>query len=364
MHGRKKAIKKTHDKLQTRPPWAKAHAQSKMQNVLETLPVIVAATAILAVVTIFNHVLSPISSWMKREWGRWIRPANVSRDEVVAHQAAMQLAIRGGMKMASIKRDFLCLPLLRRVYDEAPDDVFELIVSECCDFGDDGCGRGGLNAFRLANKRLKQVVESCTTMLTNRQKEDGPDSLPIPIIQRCRRIEVIRCLSHNLRSLEGCLDGLKGLVIGRAPHLSDISPLASCIMMDTLFIEDSSITDISVVVSIPLLNTFTCQKRGLGRPSIKDLSPLSSCTRLKMLLLGGNYEIKDLSPLSVCTNLEELEICGIRPETSLLPLASCTRLKELKCRPDAINLNELMIRRPDLIIYHPTLYKQLVDAYT
>ena len=68
-----------------------------------------------------------------------------------------------------MQRDFEHLHLLRQVYHEAPDDVFELIVSKSSDIY---C-RGGLNAFRLANKRLKRVVESCTTKLTNLQIEDG-----------------------------------------------------------------------------------------------------------------------------------------------------------------------------------------------
>ena len=85
--------------------------------------------------------------------------------------------------------------LLPSFYHEAPDDVFEfeLIVLKCLRYMmlevyDDIWGMGGLNSFRLANNRLKQVIESCTTRLTNRQEEDGPDLLPIPIIQRCRRI--------------------------------------------------------------------------------------------------------------------------------------------------------------------------------
>ena len=76
-------------------------------------------------------------------------------------------------------------------------------------------------------------------------KEDGPESLPIPIIQRCKRVDWIRCKNRNLRSLDGCPDGLKGIFIGSAPHLSDLSPLASCSMMEELLIiQDSSITDI------------------------------------------------------------------------------------------------------------------------
>ena len=292
-----------------------------------------------------------------------------------------------------MQRDFEHLPLLRQVYHEAPDDVFELIVSKCSDVYDHGWGWGGLNAFRLANKRLKRVVESCTTVLANRQYEDGPDSLPIPSIQRCGRIEKIVCYSSNLRSLEGRPDGLKRLWIGYATHLSNLSPLASCLMMKSLVIWDSSITDITVVSSMPLLGEFTCRKAA-GGPSIKDLSPLFSCPRLKELDLCGNSELKDLSPLSACTDLESLDISscplitslhplsnqsnlkilgcshcplitsldslstllnlktldcyGIDPQTSLLPLASCIGLKQLRCSPYVVDLEELMRRRPQL----------------
>ena len=88
-----------------------------------------------------------------------------------------------------MQRDFERLPLLRQFYHEAPDDVFELIVSICRD----------VNAFRLVNKRFKQIVESCTTKLTNlhQQRDLGPESLPVTLMsdafdQRCRRIEEVR----------------------------------------------------------------------------------------------------------------------------------------------------------------------------
>ena len=268
---------------------------------------------------------------------------------------------------------------LARIYHEAPDDVFELIVSKCRKIVVYRWELGGLNAFRLANKRCKQAVESCTTSLMNRLEEDGPDSLPIPIIQRCRRINTIRCESHNLRSLEGCPNGLKKLEIVNAPHLSDLSPLASCSMMESLEIHYSSITDISVVSSMPLIEVFACPK-DLERPSIDDLSPLSSCPRLKILNLWGNDELMDLSPLSACLALEDIDIydcpfitslaplsnlknlyrlyCrGIDPLTSLLPLVSCTGLKELTCEEDTLDLEELMRRRPELMIDALYMYR-------
>jgi hypothetical protein len=92
-------------------------------------------------------------------------------------------------------------------------------------------------------------------------------------MQRFRRIEKLTCS-----------DGLKKLLIGNASHLSDLSPLASCSMMVISEILDSCIVDIP-------LEVFICRKR----PSIKDLSPLAACPRLKKLDLWGNGGIKDLS---------------------------------------------------------------------
>ena len=332
--------------------------------------------------------------------------------------------------LVAMQRDFEHLYLLRQVYHEAPHDVFELIVSKCSELDVIKRSwvlpsRGGLNAFRLANKRLKQVVESCTTKISNYQdvyriiRMYGPDSLPMPMLQRCRRIEHIRCEGRNLRSLEGCPNGLKRLWIGDAPHIIDLSPLASCSMMESLWISNSSISDISVVASMPHLDEFGCQKRGQGRPSIKDLSPLSSCTRLKQLSLNGNTGLKDLFPLSACLGLEKLDLTncslltctvmaplstlqnlqdlgcsncplissleplsrnlnleflrfgncplissldslsslkklksihcpGINPQTSLLPLAACNGLESVWCLYNAVDLDELRSRRPDI----------------
>ena len=269
-------------------------------------------------------------------------------------------------------RDHGRLLFLREVFYEAPD-VFELTVAKLSRSD----GEGGLNAFRLVDQRCKRLVESCTTKLTNLRLNS--DSLP-RFIQRCRRIEEIRCGGDNLISLEGCPDGLKWLSIHFAPHLTDLSPLASCSVMESLTIAGSSVTDISVVSSMPLLEVFICEKNA-GRPWIKDLSPLSSCHRLKNLGLSGNTELKDISPLSECTTLETLDISfcplitslaplsqfillnsalknlktircqGIDPQTSLLPLASCPGLVEVLCSPNAIDIEELKKRRPDIKIY-------------
>ena len=275
-------------------------------------------------------------------------------------------------KLTAMQKDVERLPRLSQVYHEAPDDVFELIVSKCSDVDEHGWGRGGLNALRLANNRCKKVAESCTTKLTNLQREDGPFSLPVSMIERCVRVEEIRCDSYNLRSLEGCPDGMTRLLIGDAPHLSDLSPLSSCSRLESLDIEDSSVTDISVVSLMPRLKELVCCKAVEGRPSIKDLSPLTACPNLRKLWVRGN-EVKELSFLSSFTALEDLGVTdcplitslaplsnlkglqrlrcrGIHPRTSLLPLASCTGLVELRCQYEAVDLEELRRRRPELKI--------------
>ena len=182
----------------------------------------------------------------------------------------------------------------------------------------------------------------------------------------------MRCYYRNLRSLNGCPHGLKQLLTGVAPHLSDISAVASCSMMESFQIPSSSITDISVVASMPLLKVFGCEKDP-DRPSIEDLSPLKSCPGLISLNVSGNRELQDLSPLSACKaleriyisrcplitslaplsklkNLKEIYCSGIGPQTSLLPLVSCAGLKYLSCSEDVLDLEDLRRSRPDLTV--------------
>ncbi|MCK5834072.1 leucine-rich repeat protein, partial [bacterium] len=65
---------------------------------------------------------------------------------------------------------------------------------------------------------------------------------------------------------------------------------------------------------------------------IIDLSPLASCTNLRLLNLRNNgLSIGiDLSPLASCANLEEIDLCcNELTSIGLSPLASCTNLKAL-----------------------------------
>ena len=83
---------------------------------------------------------------------------------------------------------------------------------------------------------------------------------------------------------------------------------------------------------------------------LNDLSPLSACTAIELLLIDNCPLITSLAPLSALLNLKELCCNFIDPQTSILPLASCTGLKRLYCDFDAVDLKELRRRRLDLKI--------------
>ena len=153
----------------------------------------------------------------------------------------------------------------RRLYHEAPDDVFEMFVTTLSDVDQTGKGKGGLNVLRLVSKRCMQVVESVATRLTI---ESYVETLPVASMKRCIKIQHIRFngrgrqhkLKSNLRSLVGCPDGLKSLHIAYGSSLESLEPLSVCKELETLHIVYAT--------------------------EISDLSPLSACTRLKKLVLS------------------------------------------------------------------------------
>ena len=282
---------------------------------------------------------------------------NITEAVLAAHEAAMQAFENEERQLSSLMEANEAVGLPARVYHEAPDDIIEHIISTFSDMGEYGGGKEGMNALRLVSKRLMHGVEACATRITN--YSHGLESLPIALLKRCKRIEQIGCRSMNLISLEGCPAGLKSLCIAIGPRLqsleplsvciglesleirlayliSDLSPLVTCTKLKKLCINDSQVTDISALASMPLLEEFNMSKEDEDLDlydeegtSVSDLSPLSHCSNLKELHIGGNRDIKDLSPLSQCTQLENLDMWGLIQITDLKPLSVLTNLKDL-----------------------------------
>ena len=111
----------------------------------------------------------------------------LSCEEIAEHEATMQAAITALL----LKREQTIF--LRRIYHEAPNDVFELIIMQFSDVDE----TGGMNVLRRVCKRLMRVVESCATRLTY-QSNNGQESFPLTrvALRRCHRIEYIICNSY------------------------------------------------------------------------------------------------------------------------------------------------------------------------
>ena len=263
---------------------------------------------------------------------------------VKRHEAAMQamkdnqvsemksLIKRNEEEISAAMQEFETKVAARRLYHEAPNDVFELFVM-CFPDADEVemWGKGGLNVLRLVSKRCMQVAESLATRLTSKV---AVKKITSAVMKRCKRIEHIRCDGHYLVSLDMCPDVLiKSLIIDRGDRLkdldhlsickeletlqiyvsnfSDLSPLSACTRLKRLSLTHSRVSDLTSLSSLPLLEELDLSS-GQVFSQFKDLSPLLLCKRLRKLNIGRNRDIsmKELGSLSQCPDLEELSIYG------------------------------------------------------
>ena len=308
------------------------------------------------------------------------------------------------MRKAYVMQAWKLKVVARRIYHQGPPDLLEVIIRHCKETPWPWMSMW--NELRLVSKRCKQAVHAMSTKLRFIPVSRPPSSVSLPgALKGCNKIESITFDypygEPIFTSLEGCPASLKELRVAlswefyKRLKLSDLSPLSSCAMLEKVTLTGTSIKDLSPLASCPNLKDVnlcgnselndlsplsSCamlEKVALADTSITNLSPLASCPKLKDVNLCGNRELNDLSPLSACSALEDLDIClcplitslaplstlqhlkrlqsiNIHPETSLLPLASCTGLKELWCNPNAVELDEIMRRRPQMKVCHPS----------
>ena len=149
-------------------------------------------------------------------------------------------------------------------------------------------------------------------------------------------IEHIKCSSRNLKSLEGCPNGLKSLDMYGYSLLS-LEPFRGFTELESLVISNPCrISDLS-----PLASCTKIKKLTIGSSRVSDLSLLSSMSLLEELVICFCDRIKSLDPLSGLMNLRKINCQGIDPQTSLLPLASCTGLDDLWFSRNAVDLELL-----------------------
>ena len=241
---------------------------------------------------------------------------------------------------------------------DLPDDLRRIIaILAKSNEWERGRGTGNLNVLRLVSKGHQEVVELRTTSLTYR--EYGQVVLPLDLLSRCKGLLSLNLWS-GLRSLDGLslhCPGLKrlclsqgGLIDDLKPlsklealellrispasnitwRISDLDPLASCtrlkkVQLPKLAEGKASSISISALASLVNLEVFECPMR--HESSIEDLSPLSRCSRIKVLDITGGNSAVDLTPLS---SLKELEELHIGQSISLSPLSCCTSLHTIE----------------------------------
>ena len=110
----------------------------------------------------------------------------------------------------------------------------------------------------------------------------------------------------------------------------DLTPLSSCTSLQNLFLGGNQLTSLDLT---PLATCINLRVLDLGSNQLQsvDLTPLNSCSNLQQLHLGFNQlKTIDLTPLSSCQNLQILYLRGNQFQTiDLTPISSCINLSYL-----------------------------------
>ena len=121
--------------------------------------------------------------------------------------------------------------------------------------------------------------------------------------------------------LQRVLD-VQTLEIGTEYPISNLEPLAGCMWLERLTINNQNVRDIAPLANKEYLVELNMQNNPIG-----SLKPIESSTMLELLNIE-NTQIDDLGPLSKMNNLVTLNASGT-PVKSLKPLSNLLRLENL-----------------------------------
>src|SRR5579872_407062 len=113
-------------------------------------------------------------------------------------------------------------------------------------------------------------------------------------------------------------------VLSLESHTKDIATLSRLVQLTTLVFRGVTLPDLSLIASLPELNTFSLLLGGT-----KHLDHLAEAPRLEVLSLMRISKLADLSVLARLRFLKTLELDGMRNVTALPSLAPLTRLEDV-----------------------------------
>lgn len=174
-------------------------------------------------------------------------------------------------------------------------------------------------------KKLNRIsLENCVIPVTDLSSVVG-ETVTSLVLNGCNLSK------EQVESIPFSQLALTRLEIAGNPGFDTLEVLKSSVAtLETLCIDDTSVTEIGILAECSRLKQFSA-----GNNGIEDISPLSGCVKLQSLALNGN-KIKDLSALDLCTELYKLEISG-NELTSLDGLEHCLKLTEIKAADNQLS---------------------------
>ena len=190
--------------------------------------------------------------------------------------------------------------LLRRIYSEAPWDIFFLVVERF---------KGRKDLLRESSKRFKACVDACVSCIGylpnfNVHSSHYPTSLP-ECFKSMPRVKTLDVHSlHRLSSLENVPSSLTKVNLYTCLPISSLEPLNICRNLTVLWCGGC----LHLESLAPLAHLCCLVSLDINKTRVSDLSPVSHHP-LRLVYCGGTL-VNDLTPLLGCLDLRVLWAVG------------------------------------------------------
>ncbi|WP_283138871.1 NACHT domain-containing protein [Rhizohabitans arisaemae] len=150
----------------------------------------------------------------------------------------------------------------------------------------------------------------------------------------------------SLHELTQRIPLLKALHLRHYEHLSNLAVLSKLNLLQLDLWGTKSLHDIS-----PISGCTTLTSLDLGGTRVGNLSPLTALKKLRAVGLSNCREIRDLSPLADLSNLRQLWINNSTPNLDLAPLAKNENLRVYIKSGQEVRNSHLLNKRPKKLIH-------------
>ncbi|MFZ2725452.1 MAG: COR domain-containing protein [Methylococcaceae bacterium] len=183
---------------------------------------------------------------------------------------------------------------------------------------------GNFNFFKNIN--VFQYLKNLKKLWLN-DNEQLTDITPLAILVNLQTLYIFNTQINDVSALANLVN-LQTLHIDNT-QINDVSALTSLINLQTLDISNTQVNDISALASLINLQTLD-----ISDTQVNDISALASLINLKILYIHST-PINDITPLGNLCNLQTLDIYN-------------TKIKDVDALASLVNLQELYIFRTQI----------------